>query len=329
MKVPPDYRLTSKSIFYLTQIEASKAIFERTKIPSKVIENLTRQSLLKSSLYSAKIEGNRLVAEQVEQLNKLDPNLQERIEVENILSAFSYIRGKGGNINIDLNLILKLHTLVMKNLKPKGEIGRFRKEPSAIFNQTGIAVYVAPPHQQVMGLLKKLAEFINKSPDILIPVKAALSHLIFEKIHPFLDGNGRVGRLLIQAILSKQNYHFNYLLSYEEVLNQRKAEYYDLLERDNPSIFIEFMLEVMVEKLEDIKKEILGKDIFTKEDTLLPRRREILAIIRDHQEISLNGLQRRFLKVPARTLRYDLKSLEKDGYIIKIGSTKGVLYKAK
>lgn len=328
MKIPPKYEITAKSIYYLTQIEASKALFEHTKIPNKVIENLTRQSLLKSSLYSAKIEGNRLVLDEALNLKKLDPNLQERIEVENILTAFSFIQSKKQSIKINLDLILKLHGIIMNKISPKNETGNFRKEPSAIFNQAGIAIYVTPSPSQITTLLKKLVAFINEKSDELTPVKAFLSHLIFEKIHPFIDGNGRVGRLLVQTVLTRANYHFNYLLSFEEILSSRKVEYYDVLERNDPGIFLEFMLEVMYQKVEELKTEVIGKD-FTKEDTLLPRRREILSIIRDHMEISLDKLQRRFLKVPARTLRYDLKSLEKEGYIIKIGSTRGALYKIR
>lgn len=329
MKIPSTYALTSKSIYYLTQIEAQKAIFENTQIPKKVIENLTRQSLLKSSLYSAKIEGNKLVLEEAENLQKLDPALQERIEVENVLAAFSYIRSRSPKITIDVTLLLKLHSLVMKNLQPKNEIGKIRKEPIAIFNQAGIAIYLAPKASEVKKLLENLTKFINQESDILIPVKAFLSHFIFEKIHPFMDGNGRVGRLLVQTILAKGNYHFGFLLSFEEILNSRKAEYYDLLERNQPGFFVEFMLEILLAKLEEIKKEIFSKSSFTAEDALLPRRREILNIIRDHGEISLDSVQRRFLKVPGRTLRYDLKSLEKAGYILKVGTTRGTLYKAK
>ena len=329
MKIPPKYELTSKSIYYLTQIEASKAIFNNTNIPQKVVENLTRQSLLKSSLYSAKIEGNKLILEEAENLKRLDPDLQERIEVENILSAFSYIMSTNLELPLDVGFILKLHAIVLRGLKPKNEIGRMRKEPNAIFNQAGIAIYLAPPPSDLPKLLHELIVFINQESDVLIPVKAFLSHLLFEKIHPFEDGNGRVGRLLVQSILAKGNYHFGYLLSFEEILNNKKGHYYDLLERSEPSLFIEFMLEIMFEKLKELKTEVLNKTSFTSEDILLPRRREILSIVRDHKEISLESIQRRFLKVPARTLRYDLHCLEKDGYIFKIGITRGVLYKAK
>ncbi|MEK7092719.1 MAG: Fic family protein, partial [Patescibacteria group bacterium] len=298
MKIPPKYELTSKSVYLLTQIEANKAIFENTKIPEKVIENLTRQSLLKSSLYSAKIEGNSLVLEEAQNLQKFDSRLQERIEIENILSAFSYMKARGSKMSIDLALILKLHSLVMKGLGPNDKIGRIRTVPTAIFNQAGIAIYVAPPPSELTNLLKNLLAFINQESDVLTLVKATLSHFMFEKIHPFEDGNGRVGRLLLQIILAKGNYHFDYLLSFEEILNKKKSEYYDLLDRNQVSLFIEFMLEIIFEKLEELKKDILSKSNFTQEDALLPRRREILEIVRDHAEISLDSIQRRFLKIP-------------------------------
>lgn len=329
MQIPPNYSLTQKSIYYLTQIEAMKAIFQTIQIPEKVIENLTRRSLLKSALYSAKIEGNTLVLEEAENLKTIDPKIKERIEIENILSAFGFIQGKSENITINSQFILKLHNIVMKNLLPNEEIGKLRKKPSAIFNKAGFAVYVTPPPTSLPKLTEQLIAFINEDSETLIPVKAFLSHLIFEKIHPFDDGNGRVGRLLMQAILAKGNYHFNYLLSLEEAINNKKAEYYDLLDRNDATFFLEFMLEIMLEKLGELKNEVANKNSYTKEDTLLPRRREILEIIRDHGEVSLNSIQRRFLKIPSRTLRYDLNNLEKQGFIIKIGSTRGALYKLK
>lgn len=64
-------------------------------------------------------------------------------------------------------------------------------------------------------------------------------------------------------------------------------------------------------------------------DTLFPRRREIVEIIRDHQIVSLDFLHRRFMNVSPRLLRYDLKCLVKDGYISKIGKTRGALYALK
>jgi len=65
------------------------------------------------------------------------------------------------------------------------------------------------------------------------------------------------------------------------------------------------------------------------DDLLLPRRKEILDLIRDHQVMSQDSIRRRFTKVTARMIRYDLKKLEEQGFIIKLGTTRGAVYKIK
>lgn len=79
------------------------------------------------------------------------------------------------------------------------------------------------------------------------------------------------------------------------------------------------------------EKRIENENISKKyrEERLLPRRKEILDIIRDHSIISLDSIRRRFLKVPVRTLRYDLKKLEEAKFIVKLGTTRGAMYKAR
>ena len=90
------------------------------------------------------------------------------------------------------------------------------------------------------------------------------------------------------------------------------------------------MLKLIVqieEKMKQLEELTQNKDI--QEQKLLPRRKEILSIIRNHEFISSEALRRRFLKISPRMIRYDLKNLEKEGFILKIGSTRGVVYKIK
>jgi Fic family protein len=203
--------------------------------------------------------------------------------------------------------------------------GQLRKEPNAIFDASGNVIYMTPPPLEINTLLIELLNFIN-STEVFPLIKAPIAHLVFEKIHPFLDGNGRVGRLLFQAILAKHNYHFNWLISIEELLQQKKQTYYSLLEQNEVTLFIEFILELIGTESDRLKSQITNLAKPQEEDFLLPRRREILEIIRDHRMISFEQIHRRFLKIPARTLRYDIKQLEKSNFIRKIGTTRGALY---
>lgn len=323
MEIPLKYKLTNEILSLISQVEVQRTRLETIKVPEELIRNLQRKSILKSSLFSAKIEGNTLNLSDIDDLDKFDPNKRERIEIENILSGFSFIKAKQ---KVDIDFILDLHKIVMKNLADSP--GSFRKEPSAIFNQSGFAVYIPPPPSQITELTKRLISYIQKDTNENIFIKSIVSHMCFEKIHPFLDGNGRVGRLLIWAMFINANYSFNGLVSIEEALNERKEEYYAYLDKNDSTSFIEFMLEVILYQSKSVFNELENRE-FKKEDLLLPRRKEILEIIRDHQVVSLDFLKRRFLKVSERMIRFDLEHLEREGFVVKMGATRGARYKLK
>jgi Fic family protein len=329
MNIPPLYQISHTMLTLIAQIETNRATIQNTQIPEKIILNLTHQSLLKSSVFSAQIEGNTLSVDDIENKTEEEEKNYERQEVENIITALSYIRDKGIPQLIDLPFTLQLHRLVMHKLVHESLAGHFRKEPSAIFDNSGNVVYMTPPPSEITPLFSNFISLVNDNAGIFPLIKAPLAHLIFEKIHPFLDGNGRVGRLLFQSILAKHGYHFNWLLSIEELLQQKKSTYYALLDQSDATEFIEFMLQNMLEETERIKAQINNTSEPSEEDFLLPRRKEILQIIKDHTMVSFDQIQRRFLKIPARTLRYDIQQLEKQGFIRKIGTTRGAMYQKK
>lgn len=322
MVIPLKYKLTQEMLNLISKLEVKKALFENIQINADLVTNFQRKSLLKSSLFSAKIEGNTLNISDLYSLSKFDLELKERVEVENIISAFSFINE---NKEIDMEFILDLHKIVLTGLI---DYSGLRKEPSAIFNESGFAVYMPPPPSQIKDLLSQLILYINEQNKEHALIRAFLSYISFEKIHPFIDGNGRVGRLLLWTILLKNKYSFKGLISIEEILNERKQEYYAYLDKNDATSFIEFMLEIMNIEAQRIIDELTTKE-YTKEDSLLPRRKEIIDTIRDHGVVSMDFIRRRFLKVSARMIRFDLQKLEQQGYIIKLGTTKGAMYKIK
>lgn len=206
----------------------------------------------------------------------------------------------------------------MNGLSEKEDLGLFRKDVSAIFNSAGIAIYLPPRPSQILPLINKLVAFINGQKESFAPVKACLTHFVFEKIHPFLDGNGRVGRLLLQAVLQKWGYGMKGLIPIEEYLDNHRALYYQALESTEKDVtdYLEFMLEAIDQTALKAKALVLEK------------RAEILNIIKDHKLVNFDAIRRRFLNVPERTLSYDLKKLQDSGLIRKRGVTNGVYYEA-
>ncbi|MBP8591184.1 Fic family protein [Candidatus Shapirobacteria bacterium] len=326
MLIPPKYFLTREISQRLQSIEASKEVINNINIPPEIEANIRRRSTLKSSLFSARIEGNPLTLEELQRTASKD---QKKKEVFNILQALNWVYQRGAK-GLTAKNILDLHQIVMKGLIEPSNLGKFRSEVSAIFNANGIAVYLPPSPKKIPTHLKRLLNFINSDKEPFVPIRACLAHYSFEKIHPFLDGNGRVGRLLLQAVLAKSDYAMKGLICLEENLDQKRSQYYRALDEPEKDVsaYLEFMLSTIDEAAKKAKEEIAKKQRGEIEDFLLPRRAEILNIIRGHEFANFDLIRRRFLAVNERTLRYDLKKLINLGLVKKLGKTRGVYYRA-
>lgn len=325
MKIPPSYSITSEMLLLISQIEAERLYFSSLALPQPIKEKIQRVSLLKSSLFSARIEGNPLRFSDLETGRAKDDTKQE---IFNIVDAAN-ILDKTGKEKITKNLLLQLHARVLRDISP--DAGHFRKEISAIFNQAGVAVYMPPPPNSVLGLVDRLLAYCNSDKEKFALINAFVSHLVFEKIHPFLDGNGRVGRLLIAAVLKAKGWDFVFTVPLEEYLDENKDEYYFHLDRgmQHTNDYLLFMLGAFHEEMERIRGQIEKEAAKIEEPFLPPRQEEIYNIIKDHVVVSFDMIRRRFLQVPHRTLRYDLKKLVDSGFIEKTGEKRGRYYRVR
>lgn len=326
MKFPPTHTRTSKIDAFILELEALKKAFTYLRLPEKTITYLRRVSILKSSLYSARIEGNPLRPEDVSAATVTNPHSQHKQEVANIARAFSFLE-RFGNQPLTIEFFKELHRIVLDTLSVSA--GLLRQEESAIFNQAGIAVYLTPAPQQIIRLLDELMVYCNSGHDHPT-VAASVAHIWFEKIHPFDDGNGRVGRLLLHALLGRDGYDVGGVVPLEEYLDDHREVYYDALAHDTSDVteFVEFFLDALVVQA---KKTIMQATtpVPVHRVELLPRRAEILDVIRDHKMISFDGIARRFRAVSVSTLHFDLTYLMKKNYIKKLGSTRGAVYVPK
>lgn len=323
MLIPPKYFLTPRISELLGQIEANKEVINSFNIPPEVELNIRRKSTLKSSLFSARIEGNNAT---LDEISKLPPKDKKKIEINNILRALNYINDKKVS-KIKLKDILDLHSIVMKGIDFE-TLGKFRKTHEGIFTTAGTVVYHAPPPSQIIVLIERMLKYINSNEERFTIIKAILAHYTFEKIHPFVDGSGRVGRLILINILKNEGYGFKGILPFEEKIDKVREVYYRMLEEPERDLtnYVEFMLEAIKDATDDTKALVISSKNPTKKDFLLPRRAEILQIVEDHKMVNFDFLKRRFANINERTLRFDIKKLVDAGFIQKLGSTRGVYY---
>lgn len=322
MQIPPNYQLSREILNLVSKIDALRLFFTSFEISPAIRNRIHHLNTLKSSLFSARIEGNPLTLTDFE-----NGYPKDKREIQNILDAIRLIdttvKPKSA---IDVSIIRLLHATTTKGIG--NDQGQFRTELSAIFNSAGIAVYVPPPPSEILGLISQLIRYIQSNDESFPMIKAMMSHLIFEKIHPFLDGNGRVGRLLVYAILKSSEYDFGFCVPFEEYLDEHKDTYYQSLDigMKNPEEFLLTLLEAYYSEAEKMKN-LVSLEISRKNEIILPpRQEEILQIIKDQRMVSFDFLSRRFLKVPVRTLHYDIEKLQQKNLVIKVGKTRGSFY---
>jgi Fic family protein len=138
--IPPKYILTPKISTLLSSIEASREVINSVTIPPEIETNIRRRSTLKSSLFSARIEGSDLT---LDDLPKISSKSQKQKEVFNILKALNWVYSRSTK-DLTTKDILKLHEMVLTVIAEKRDLGRFRTEIGAIFNSAGIAIYLPP-----------------------------------------------------------------------------------------------------------------------------------------------------------------------------------------
>ncbi len=181
------------------------------------------------------------------------PNTDDVAEVSHYVSAMQLgMERMMEGYPISLRLIRELHAELLRRGRGSTKMpGEFRQSQNWIGGtRPGNAAYVPPPPQELMNCMGELELFINRD-DVVSPlIRAALVHVQFESIHPFLDGNGRVGRLLIQMMLCSSGVLRKPLLYLSLFFKQHRQEYCRLLngirQEGNWEAWIEFFLEAVL-----------------------------------------------------------------------------------
>ena len=181
------------------------------------------------------------------------------VEVSNYVAAMEHglarLGGKAGGLPLSNRLLREIHgKLLSRGRGAEKEPGEFRRSQNWIGGtRPGNAQYVPPPPHLVADCMAELERFLH-NPDVPALIKAALAHVQFETIHPFLDGNGRTGRLLIALILHQEGVLRQPLLYLSLYLKQHRAEYYRLLDavrqEGDWEAWLDFILEGVLQTAE-------------------------------------------------------------------------------
>lgn len=316
----PPYEITSEILKLTSSISEKIGEIKSAKLIKPPTE-LRKRNRIKSIQSSLEIEGNTLTVEQITDLinNKrvLAPQ-KDIVEVKNAIELYSKLNEFNA---YEIDSLCRAHGILMNTLIENA--GQFRRTAVGIMKGNNIT-HVAPPGDIVFPLMKELFDYLKSDNEILL-IKSCVFHYEFEFIHPFIDGNGRMGRLWQTMILKDYSPVFEYL-PIESLIKERQQDYYDVLGKsDNQGKstgFIEFMLKIIDIALEDllktqnhtltsvdrisIFKNFIRNELFTRQDYL-----------RHNKEIS------------TATASRDLKEAVDSGQIEKNGEKRLTKYRYK
>jgi Fic family protein len=237
-------------------------------------------------------------------------------------------------------LIKKIHRVVVDKIVPAEEAGVYRTKQVVIRNsETGEITFRPPTSLEVPFLMREFLYWLNKtSNEELHPVlKAGISHHELVRIHPFLDGNGRVARAVATLILFLGNYDIRQFFSLEEYYDKDAVSYYESLKKaseGNLTAWLEYFSLGVALEFDRIKKKVLklSKDTYLKEKLggrqvfLTDRQVKIVEYIQSVGYLQNQSFKDLFPDISEDTVLRDLAELIKSGIIKKTGKTKAARY---
>lgn len=314
----PPYTITSKIVSLIAAISEQIGEVKAARLTKPPTE-LRKRNRIRTIQSSLEIEGNTLTIEQITDLfnNKrvLAPQ-KDIVEVKNAIDVYAQI----DTLKVyELTSMCEAHKILMNGLVDHP--GELRKGAVGIMKGEAIA-HIAPPGNMVRGLMNDLFEYLKTDTDLLL-IKSCVFHYEFEFIHPFTDGNGRMGRLWQTMILKEYSKVFEFL-PIESLVKERQQEYYHVLGKsDNEgssTSFVEFMLEIIQQALSDL----LATQNFT------PTNEDRMSLFKDYigdAEFSRQDYLRYNKDISLATASRDLKNAVTNGVLLKSGDKRLTKYR--
>lgn len=313
----PPYEITTEILKFISSI--SEKIGEvNAKFLIKSNPTLRKQNQIKTIHSSLSIEGNTLTEEQIiailENKRVVGPE-KDILEVLNALEVYKNINKLKPDNEKDF---LNAHKLLLQKLIHNP--GKYRNQGVGIVKGSKVE-HIAPPFENIPYLMKDLFKCLKDKSELTL-IKSCVFHYEMEFIHPFLDGNGRMGRLW-QTLILMQDYPIFEFLPFETLISKNQEEYYKALSQSDKegksTKFIEYMLKVidnsLSELLENSRKKLSDED------------RVQIFFEQNENEFTRKDYLNYFKDISSATASRDLKNAVENNLTIKNGDKKTTTYR--
>lgn len=356
----PYFTITNKILKNIGLIEGSREVINNAPLVPAWERKFQEEAIVRQVHHGTHLEGNALNIEEAakvvagENVLGRPRDVQEIINYRNVLDYIGQIQKENQQTDkiYSGELIKKFHFLTTEKILPPEKNGQFRVTQVVIKNsQTGEISFRPPPSPEVPFLIDDLLSFLNstEAKNTHPVLKSGLAQYELVRIHPFVDGNGRVARAFATLILYLEGYDIRRFFSMEEYYDRNAADYYHALQlvsnqasnghnqKRDLTPWLEYFTEGLAIELSRIKEKIrkLSVDVHMKEKLggqqlfLNDRQIKLIEHIQQIGFLQNQSFQSLFPMISEDTILRELKDLMIKGIIVKRGSTKGAKYVLK
>lgn len=344
----PKFTITNSILRNIGNIEASKEVIDHAPLLPYYEKKFQEDALVRAVHHGTHIEGNELNLTQAEKIIQgqdvvaRQRDVQEVINYRKVLEYIDSMQVANSKSQIDEGLIKHLHKLTVSKVLAVEKCGEYRKTQVVVKNnQTGEVTFRPPAAISVPFQIRDLTAFINlpSSKEIHPVLRSGIVHYELVRIHPFIDGNGRVARALSTLLLFQEGYDIRKFFSLEEYYDRDAGAYYTALQsvsrkEGDQTDWLTYFTEGLAIELTKVKEKVerisidgkLRSKLGGKPLLLSDRQLKIIEYIQQAGYLQNNAFKQLFPFVSEDTVLNELKGLINNRIIKKQGATKAAKY---
>lgn len=341
----PSYNITNQILMSIAKIEAAEEVIRHSPLLPLWEKQFKEDAIVRSAYHGTHIEGNMLRQDEAKDVLLGKDVLGRPRDIQEIINyrrVIEYIDEEAHRKidKITEPLIKKIHRIITTKILPPEQAGEYRLKQVVIRNSaTGEITFKPPASLEVPFLMREFAYWLNREDTNQIhPVlRAGIAHHELVRIHPFIDGNGRVARTLATLILFLGGYDIRRFFSLEEYYDKDAVVYYENLGKataGNLTAWLEYFTFGASVEFTKTKEKILklSKDVKLKEKIggqqifLTERQIKIVEYIQEIGFLQNRSFNTLFADISEDSVLRDVQDLIKKGIIKKVGSTKSARY---
>lgn len=350
----PTFTINNKVLKNIGLIEAARGIILNAPLVPAWEAKFQEDAIVRTIHHGTHIEGNELNLSEAGAVLKgqnvvgRERDIQEIINFRNVLRYLDELAEASNDFIYSEDVLKQIHYLTTNKILPSERSGNYRKTQVVVKNSvTGEITFRPPLALEVPYLVKAFLEWLKTTPtsDLHPVIKAGITQYEIVKIHPFIDGNGRVARAFATLILFKEKYDIKRFFSLEEYYDQNASDYYLALQKvtknkeetaknGDLTPWLEYFTLGLAVEFNRVKDKILrlSTDVHLKEKLggkqiyLSERQITIVEYLQKTGFLQNQAFPSLFPKISEDTILRDLKDLIKRGIIKKSGKTKAARY---